>query len=60
MRRENSSESVLLRVGERKIIVGSLCFLSEPIKRFSLQNGEKIEWGEFDRYMTKMSIYICT
>ena len=41
MRRENSLESVWLREGERKIIVGFMCFLSEPIKRFSLQNGEK-------------------
>ena len=41
MRRENSLESVWLREGERKIIMGSMCFLSEPIKRFSLQNGEK-------------------
>ena len=41
MGRENSLESVWLREGERKIIVGSMCFLSEPIKRFSLQNGEK-------------------
>ena len=41
MGRENSLESVWLREGERKIIVGSMCFLSEPIKRFSLQNREK-------------------
>ena len=51
------------RGGEREReenMVGFICFLSGPIKKFSLQNEEKTEWGEFDRYMTKMLIYICT
>ena len=32
-----------------KKLVGPRCFLFGPIKMFSLQNGEKTEWGEFDR-----------
>ena len=51
--RENGKENFFggCLVGGRggKKLVGPRCFLFGPIKMFSLQNGEKAEWGEFDR-----------
>ena len=40
---------IWLEGGEGKKLVGPRCFLSGPTKMFSLQNGEKTEWEEFDR-----------
>ena len=48
MRKENFLEGVWLGGEEGKMIVGPWCFLPEPIKKFSPQNGEKTGWGKFD------------
>ena len=45
MRRENFLESVWWGEGERKMMMGSMYFLFGSIKKISLQNGEKTEWG---------------
>ena len=44
MRRENFLESVWLEEGEKNVSWSQVC---SP--KSSLQNGEKTEWGEFDR-----------
>ena len=41
MRRENFLEGVWLEGEERKIMVGSKCFLLKPTKKFSLRNEKK-------------------
>jgi len=52
-KRENEEkfflESVWLEGREGKMIVRPQCFLPRPTKKFSLQNGEKTGWVEFDR-----------
>ena len=40
---------IWLEGGEGKNLVEHRCFLFRPTKMFSLQNGEKTEWEEFDR-----------
>ena len=35
--------------GDVKKLVGSRCFLPDPIKMFSFQNGGKIDLEEFNR-----------
>ena len=40
---------VWLEEGEGKKLVGPKYFLPEPIKTFSLQNGEKTKWEEFNK-----------
>ena len=42
MRRENFLESVWFGGGERKMMVGFRCFLSEPIKNFLTKMGRKL------------------
>ena len=44
MRRENFLEGVWLEEGEKNVSWSQVC---SP--KSSLQNGEKTEWGEFDR-----------